>query len=43
MCFFLKINKMKGPWDLDAFNNTEALAILELISGLKDHKGDLSG
>ena len=40
---FLKIDTMKNAWDLDSFNNIEASAISELISCLKDCKGDLSG
>ena len=29
---FLQVMRMKGRWSLEAFNNTEANCILELIS-----------
>ena len=36
------MNKMKGPWCPDSFNNVEANAIMELISCMTDANGDLS-
>ena len=33
--------KMKGIWDMDDFNNVEDNAMVELVSGFHNRKGDI--
>jgi hypothetical protein len=35
--------RMKGAWDIDAYSNAESSVILDVITGLTDMGGDLSG
>ena len=39
----LKIDEMRGTWEIDAFCNLEADALLELVTGIKELDGDLTG